>query len=81
MACPTLKNKTETQRKSSDSTKMTNKKMAVRFFRTPPRRGLCWDENSKDHGGQTVQFRPDKIRPDIFMKTGRRMAVRRTLYE
>jgi len=25
--------------------------MAVRLFRTPPRRGLCWDENSKDHEG------------------------------
>jgi hypothetical protein len=27
------------------------KKMAVRFLRTSPRRGLCWDENSKDHRG------------------------------
>lgn len=26
----------------------SNKKMAAGFLRTPPLRGLCWDENSKD---------------------------------
>jgi hypothetical protein len=35
------------------------KKGVVVFSGPPPRRGLCWDENSKDHGGLNAQFRPD----------------------